>query len=58
MWLPEAGGDSGDVYAAPGSMGGSGVSLKRLYASTCSMRENQDELEALVSSQSLGCCWY
>ena len=52
MASPEGGNASGNIYTAPGSMEGSGVYLKCLYANTCSMRNKQDELEELVSSQS------
>jgi len=49
--LPEGGNASGNIYAAPGSPKGSGAYLKYLYTKTFSMRNKQDELEALVSSQ-------
>ena len=52
MALPEGGNASGNIYTAPGSTEGSGTYRKCLYTSTCSMRNKQDELEALVSSQS------
>ena len=52
MALPESCNASGDTYAAPGSMDGSGAYLKCLYANAHSVRNKQDELEALVSFQS------
>ena len=52
MALPEGGNASGNTYTAPGSTGGSGMYRKCWYTSTCSMRNKQDELEALVSSRS------
>ncbi|KAK4806215.1 hypothetical protein QYF61_001138 [Mycteria americana] len=52
MASPEDGNASGNIYAAPGSMEGSGAYPKCLYTNACSMRNKQDELEALVSSQS------
>jgi len=54
MASPEGGNASGNIYAAPGRMEGSGGHLKCLYTSACSTRNKQDELEALVSSQSYG----
>ncbi|PKU43996.1 rna-directed dna polymerase from mobile element jockey-like [Limosa lapponica baueri] len=52
MLPPEGGNDNGNIYAASGSLEGSGTYLKCLYTNTCSMRNKQDELDALVSSQS------
>lgn len=43
---------SGITCTAPGSMESSGTHLKCLNTNTQSMRNKQDELEALVSSQS------
>jgi len=50
--LPEGGNAGGNICTAPGSTEGSGPYLKCFYASACSMRNKQDELEVLVSSQS------
>ncbi|KAK4807079.1 hypothetical protein QYF61_018420 [Mycteria americana] len=52
MTSPEGGNISGNIYAASGSTEGSGAYLKCLYTNEHSMRNKQDELEALVSSQS------
>ena len=52
MALPEGDNASGNTYTAPGSTEGSGAYLKCLYTSAHSMRNKQDELEALVHSQS------
>ena len=52
MASPEGGNASRNVYAAPGSTKGSREHLKRLCTKAGSMRNNQDELESLVSSQS------
>ena len=52
MALPEGGNASGNTYTTPGSTEGSGAYLKCLYTSTRSMRNKQDEPEALGSSQS------
>ena len=53
MYNPNEGGNASEnIYAAPGSTVGSGVYLKCLYPNACSMRNEQDELEALTSSQS------
>ena len=49
--LPEGGNASGNIFTAPGSTEGSRAYLKCLYTNTRSMRNKQDELEALVSSQ-------
>ena len=51
MASPEGGNASGNIYTAPGSTEGSGAYLKCLYTNAHSMRNKQDELEALVSSQ-------
>ena len=48
----EGGNPSGNIYTAPGSTQGSRAYLKCLYTNTHSMRNKQDGLEALVSSQS------
>lgn len=47
----ESGRASGDIYTAPGSTDNSGVYLKCLYTSACSMRNKQGELEVLASLQ-------
>ncbi|KAK4827172.1 hypothetical protein QYF61_015134 [Mycteria americana] len=49
---PVGGNASGNTYTAPGSTDGSGAYLKCLYTNAHSMRNKQDKLEALVSSQS------
>ncbi len=49
---PKVGIASGNIYTAPGSTGGTGAYLKCLYTNAHSMRNKQDELEALVHSQS------
>lgn len=54
MASPEGGNASGNIYTAPGSRETSGAYLRCLYANACSMRNKQDELEVLVSSQSYG----
>ncbi|KAK4816487.1 hypothetical protein QYF61_017239 [Mycteria americana] len=52
MASPEGGNASGNIYTASGSTEGSGAYLKCLYTNAHSIRNKQDELEALVSSQS------
>jgi len=52
MASPESGNATGSICTAPGSMEGSALCLKCLYTNTHSMRNKQDELEVLVSSQS------
>lgn len=51
MALPEGGNTIGNIYTALGSTEGSGAYLKCLYTDARSMRNTQDEPEALVSSQ-------
>lgn len=43
---------NGSIYAAQGNTEGLGTYLKCLYTNARSMRNKQDELETLVSSQS------
>lgn len=52
MALPEGGNANGSIYTAPGSTGGLGAYLKCLYSNAHTMRNKQDELKALASSQS------
>lgn len=52
MALAEEGKANGGIYAAPESPDYLGVYQKCLYTNTHSMRNEQDELEALVLSQS------
>ena len=52
MASPEHSNASENTYTAPGSTEGSGAHLKCLYTNARSMRNEQDELEALISSQS------
>lgn len=42
---------SENINAAPGSMMGSGMYLKWLYADAYGMRNKQDELEMFVTNQ-------
>lgn len=48
----ECGNASGNIYTGPGSMESSGAYLKCLFTNTSSMRNKQNELEVLISSQS------
>lgn len=48
MTLLKGDSGSGSVHAAPRSTNGSGACLNCLYAKVRSMRNKQDELEALV----------
>lgn len=52
MALPPGGNGNGNIYTAAGSTEGSGEYLKCWYKNAHSMRNKQDELEALVCSQS------
>ena len=52
MASSEGGNGSGNIYTAPGIMEGSEAYLKCLYTDTHSVRKKQNELEALVCSQS------
>jgi len=49
---PEHGNANEIIYTAPGSTEGLGADLTHLYTISCSMRNKQDELKALVCSPS------
>lgn len=49
MVSPVGGNACGNVYRSPGSMESSGVYLRFLYTSACSMRSEQREMEARLA---------
>jgi len=51
MLSPESDNASGNIYTAPGSTEGSRAYPKCLYTNAHCMRNKQDELEVLVTSQ-------